>query len=80
MDDTLSISLDGVSLGNGQSTTVIPMPDRGSHTVSAQVVDSSGQTLCSTQSTFHVQRSNLNAPARQAAPVPRPRPPRPTPR
>jgi hypothetical protein len=77
--DTLNMSVDGAPLGRGESTTVISMPDRGTHTVSAQIVDSSGRTLCSAQSTFHVQRSNLNSPARQAVPQPRPRPPRPTP-
>jgi len=76
-DDTVNITLDGAPLGN--SSTVIPMPDRGSHTLSAQIVDASGRTLCSTQSTFHVQRTNLNSQQRQALPQPRPRPPRPTP-
>lgn len=76
-DDTLNLTLDGAPVGD--SSTVMQTPDRGSHTVSAQIVDSSGRTLCSAQSTFHVQRTNLNSQQRQALPQPRPRPPRPTP-
>jgi hypothetical protein len=78
-DDTLNITVDGAPVGEGQSSTVISMPDRGSHTVNAEIVDSSGRTLCSARSTFHVQRTNLNSQQRQALPQPRPRPPRPTP-
>jgi len=74
----VNISMDGASVGTGQSSVTIQYPDRGTHSVSAQVVNRSGQTLCSASTTFHVQRTNLNSPQRQPPP-PRPRPPRPTP-
>lgn len=75
----VNISMDGSSVGSGPPTATIQYPDRGTHSVTAQVVNRSGQTLCSASTTFHVQRTNLNSPQRQGPP-PRPRPPRPTPR
>jgi hypothetical protein len=79
--DLVNISMDGSTLTTGQPTTMVEMPDRGTHSVSAQVVSRTGQTLCSANSTFHVQRTNLNSVQRRPPPQPpRPRPPRPTPR
>jgi hypothetical protein len=78
--DQVKFSLDGTDVPNeenGTSTTV-QYPDRGSHTASVQVTDGSGKALCDTSATFHVQRTNLNSPARQAPPQ-RPNVPRPTP-
>jgi len=77
--DSVTISVDG-SARQGSTTFSLPQPDRGSHTVSAQVTDRSGKTVCSASTTFHVQRPNLNSPARvPPRPPPRPNPPRPTP-
>jgi len=78
--DQVKFSLDGADVpndGNGTSAAV-QYPDRGSHTASVQVIDSSGTPRCDTSVTFHVQRSNLNSPARQPPPQ-RPNIPRPTP-
>ena len=78
--DQVKFSLDGADVpndGNGTSAAV-QYPDRGSHTASVQVIDSSGTQRCDTSVTFHVQRSNLNSPARQPPPQ-RPNIPRPTP-
>jgi hypothetical protein len=76
--DALTFTMDGVVLtgGNGQTAFSVPQPDRGSHTVTAQVVSRSGRTLCNASTTFHVMRPSINSPARRA---PSPPPPRPTP-
>jgi hypothetical protein len=76
--DVVNLTMDGAQLGNGELSVLVPQPERGSHSVNAEIRDSSGRTMCSASTTFHVQRTNLNSPQR-AAPAPRPRPPRPTP-
>jgi len=79
-NDQVEISMDGAPLTTAQPTVTVQQPERGTHTVNAQVKTRSGENLCSASSTFHVQRSNLNSLQRQPAPKPpRPRPPRPTP-
>jgi len=82
LGDNVRITVDGAAPAADEGATVItlPQPDRGSHTVSAQVTDRSGKTVCDTTTTFHVQRPNLNSPTRiPPRPPPRPNPPRPTP-
>jgi hypothetical protein len=76
--DVLTFTMDGVALtgGSGQTAFSVPQPDRGSHTVTAHVVDRSGRTLCDTSTTFHVMRPSINSPTRRPPPTP---PPRPTP-
>jgi len=76
--DSVNISIDGSRMEGGRQSVQITQPERGSHSANVEVVDSSGRTLCSASTTFHVQRTNLNSQQR-AAPPPRPRPPRPTP-
>ena len=78
--------------GSGQPNATLTLPnlDRGSHEVSAVIMDTKGQVLLSSEPvTLHVQRTSLNqpsrignpnqaptAPAAPAAPnVPRPTPP-----
>jgi hypothetical protein len=73
----VTLSMDGAQFST-EPTAVINQPARGTHTVSAQVTDRSGRTLCSASTTFHVQRVTLNSPTRQPPPRPTPRP-RPTP-
>jgi len=77
--DVLTFTMDGAILtgGNGQTAFSVPQPDRGSHTVTAQVASRSGRTLCDASTTFHVMRPTINSPARR--PPPSPPPPRPTP-
>ena len=72
----MSISVDGTPTPNdgGATSTAVQHPDRGSHSVSAQVSDRAGKSVCTASTTFHVQRPTVNTPTR----VP-PRPPRPTP-
>jgi hypothetical protein len=82
LGDSVKILLDGSALSNdpGATMVTVPQPDRGSHTVSAQVTDRSGKPVCDTSTTFHVQRPTLNSPTRvPPRPPPRPNPPRPTP-
>jgi hypothetical protein len=76
--DRVRLTIDGTQVGNGEAGTVLSQPDRGSHTATAEVVDSAGKVMCSASTTFHVQRPSLNSPLRQAPPRPTPRP-RPTP-
>jgi hypothetical protein len=77
--DSVNISVDGSRQEGGRQSVQITQPDRGSHTANVEVVDTSGRTLCSASTTFHVQRTNLNSPTRAPTPTPRPRP-RPAPR
>jgi hypothetical protein len=82
--DVISFTVDGQPGGppNTLSYTMQPVY-RGTHTVGVTVVNSSGKTVCSSTSVFHVQQPGLNSPARQSsAPArpPRPNVPRPTPR
>jgi len=78
--DELKILVDGSPppAAAGAMTVTLEQPDRGSHTVTAEIRDRYGRGLCSASTTFHVQRPSLNSPAR-VAPRPPPRPPRPTP-
>jgi hypothetical protein len=78
--DQVKFSLDGTDVPNEQNSTstAVQYPERGTHTASVHVADRSGKALCDTSATFHVQRSNLNSPTRQAPPQ-RPNIPRPTP-
>jgi len=78
ISDVVNLTMDGTRLGSGELSVLVPQPERGSHSVNAEIRDSSGQSMCSASTTFHVQRATLNSPQR-AAPPPRPRPPRPTP-
>jgi len=76
--DQVRFLVDGADVGgNGPSASLIN-PDRGSHTVNANVSDRSGRSLCTATTTFHVQRPTLNSPTR-VPPPPRPKPPKPTP-
>ena len=76
-NDRVRFLVDGADVGGNGPSASMPNPDRGSHTVNANVTDSSGRLLCSASTTFHVQRPTLNSPAR--VPPPRPNPPKPTP-
>jgi hypothetical protein len=77
--DEVQFTLDGavVPSGNSLTSATLTLPERGSHTASVRVMDRYGKSVCVQNTTFHVQRTNLNSPARQAPP--RPPPPRPTP-
>lgn len=75
--DSVVLSMDGSQIGTSTSAE-ISQPERGSHSLTAQITDRSGKSLCSASTTFHVQRTSLNSPQRQAPPRPTPRP-RPTP-
>jgi hypothetical protein len=77
--DELRILVDGVAPPSAAGVLAFSLeqPDRGSHTVTAEIRDRDGRGLCAASTTFHVQRPSLNSPARAAPP--RPNPPRPTP-
>jgi uncharacterized protein DUF4124 len=79
--DQVFISMDGQALNGGNATgmgwSVSPI-ERGSHTVTAQVKDPTGQTMCQTPTvTFYVQQPNLFSPGANAnpgnGPPPKPR-------
>ena len=78
--DQVSFSVDGSAVQKddpGATSVALTYPERGTHTASVRVVDRYGKVVCNQSSTFHVQRTGLNSPARPVNP--RPRPPRPTP-
>lgn len=57
----LEMRLDGK--GSGELTRIVPdQLDRGSHTLSMQVVDTAGKVLKSAEVTFHVQQRSMLAP------------------
>ena len=75
--DRVRFLVDGADVGGSGPSASMPNPDRGSHTVNANVTDTNGRVLCTASTTFHVQRPTLNSPTR--VPPPRPNPPKPTP-
>ena len=78
--DRVRFLVDGADVGGSGPSASMSMPDRGSHTVNANVTDLSGRVLCTATTTFHVQRPTLNSPTRVPPPRPNPpNPPRPTP-
>src|ERR1017187_408005 len=69
--DQLGVLVDGVALqpvGDGATFQVL-QPDRGTHTVSAEVRDAQGTVLCSAAAvTFSVQRPSVNTPTSPVKP------------
>lgn len=51
----ITISMDGKEVGSGTSVSLQNV-DRGTHAISAKVIDASGNTLISTASTFSILR------------------------
>jgi hypothetical protein len=49
--------LDGKQVGNGLSASLQNV-DRGTHTISAKVIDSDGKSLISTSSSFSLLRAS----------------------
>jgi hypothetical protein len=80
--DKVIIALDGKRLTDvssaGEEFTVTPV-FRGTHTISAEVVDPQGKTICQTSGiTFHVRQASKSSPQSPTRPVtPPPRTPRP---
>jgi hypothetical protein len=61
--DYVSAAVDGQSLGSEGTHFRITQPDRGDHTVSAEVRNADGTVLCTASPvTFSVQRPSTNAP------------------
>jgi len=69
--DTLGVAVDGTALppvGDGQSFQV-QQPERGSHTISAEVHAADGSVICSAAPvTFSVQRPSVFSPAAPVKP------------
>jgi hypothetical protein len=69
--DLIVLNLDGADVGPAQPTTTFQLNNlsRGTHTVSATVVDRSGSALTSSETvTFHLHRTSvLNKPAQKQA-------------
>jgi len=67
--DQLSFSMDGKTVQNGGSTSATLKVERGSHSLTATVTDSSGGVVCSTPNvTFHVRQPSKLAPNRANRP------------
>lgn len=70
--DTVILTVDGRSVGQpGITSHTMPQPERGTHTVTVSITNSSGRVVCSVNSVFHVQRPGVNAPANRPRPTPR---------
>jgi uncharacterized protein DUF4124 len=69
--DTVGVHVDGNTLpaaGNGLSFE-IPQPERGSHTITAEVRGADGTVLCSAPAvTFSIQRPSVNTPTAPVKP------------
>jgi hypothetical protein len=62
--DVMTILLNGVVVANGNSATVSTEGlDRGSHSLSARVVNSAGQVVSQASSSLNIQQVNVNSPA-----------------
>ena len=74
--DLVNFSVDGTPVPNENNLTSAQLqyPDRGAHTAQVQISDRSGRSICNTSTTFHVLRTGVNSPSRQAPPKPPPRP------
>ncbi len=68
--DSFSIMMDGKELGQGKSPALsLTNVDRGAHTLQAAVKDAQGKTVISSSTiTFHLQRTSVLQPKRQATP------------
>jgi len=67
----LTVLMDGGLIGESESILLTNV-DRGTHSLTATVVDGQGKVLASGSSTFHLQRHSVlnNAPAQQPANAP----------
>jgi len=63
--DVVDLRIDGTSVPDNQLSFAMPQPYRGAHTVTLLIKDRYGKTMCSLNTTFHVFRASLNAPARR---------------
>jgi len=72
--DTVIMTLDGQSVGQpGIMNYTLTAPiDRGTHTVAVTITDQYGRLVCSVNSSFHVMRPAMNAPASPNRPRPTP--------
>jgi len=73
--DVMAMTVDGQQANGPDARSHLMTPvNRGTHVVSITVRSQSGQVLCSSTASFHVQQPGLNSPARQQTAPPRPRP------
>jgi hypothetical protein len=63
-NDVATLTIDGQALAPNVTTYVMSPVYRGTHTVSVTIRNVNGQVLCTSSSSFHVQRPGLNSPAR----------------
>lgn len=68
--DSISVQVDGQSLAlSADGRYTLPTPERGTHTVSAQIRSADGTVLCDAPSvSFSVQRPSVNSPASPVKP------------
>jgi hypothetical protein len=64
--DQVDLRVDGARVGGPTTLSFgVAQPFRGAHSVSLTIKDGYGKTLCTANTTFHVFRPSLNAPARR---------------
>jgi hypothetical protein len=63
-NDVVTLTVDGQSLATNVTVHLMKPVNRGTHTVTVTVKNQFGQQMCSSSSSFHVQRPSLNSPAR----------------
>jgi hypothetical protein len=72
MGDRVDLRVDGKTVGNTTSTSyALKLAERGTHTVSVQIKDNYGRSLCHATASFHVHRPSLNSPTRRPQVAPR---------
>jgi hypothetical protein len=64
--DTVIFLVNGQTVGQpGTISHVMSPVNRGTHTVSVTIKNRYGKLMCTSTSSFHVQRPSLNSPARR---------------
>ena len=64
-NDLVTLTVDGQAAQPGAMSYTLSPAYRGTHTVGVTVKNSTGQTVCSSSSVFHIQQPGLNSPGRQ---------------
>jgi hypothetical protein len=62
--DVVTLTVDGQPLAPNLTSHLMSPVNRGTHTVTLTIKNQNGQLICSSSSSFHVQRPSLNSPAR----------------
>jgi hypothetical protein len=64
--DLVDLRIDGTTVNNPAATVYsMQQPPRGTHTVTVEIKDQYGRSLCRATASFHVHRPSLNSPTRR---------------